>query len=144
MANQNIKKLYRSESDRVIAGVCGGIAEYFNFDPNILRLILFVISFVGGSGIILYFVAWLIIPSKSTKKSTGEDQIKQNAKEIRERARKLTKSNSKMWVGILLLIFGISFLFQNFGMIRPGIIIKFWPLALIAIALTMLTNDGKK
>ncbi|MCT4564248.1 MAG: PspC domain-containing protein [Maledivibacter sp.] len=61
---ENKKKLYRSEIDSKIAGVCGGIAEYFDIDPTLVRLgwILFVL--LGGSGILGYIIAWLIIPQR--------------------------------------------------------------------------------
>ena len=56
------KRLVRSSSDRKIAGVCGGIAEYFNVDPTVVRLLWVVLSCVGGSGLLAYIIAALIIP----------------------------------------------------------------------------------
>ena len=57
-----MKKLYRSSSDRVIAGICGGIGEYFNVDPVLVRLIWIVFAFAAGGGVIAYLIAWIIIP----------------------------------------------------------------------------------
>lgn len=57
-----MKRLYRSRQDSKIAGVCGGIAEYFNIDSTILRLLAVLTIFFGGGGIIAYLAAWLIIP----------------------------------------------------------------------------------
>ena len=62
--NKNIKKLYRSKKNRVIAGVCGGIGEYFNIDPTIIRLLWILLIFAGGSGILAYIIAWIIIPEQ--------------------------------------------------------------------------------
>ena len=59
-----MKKLYRSSSQKVIAGVCGGIAEYLNTDPTIVRLGFIVFSLLGGSGLIVYFIAALIMPAQ--------------------------------------------------------------------------------
>ena len=56
-----IKRLYRSKNDRMICGVCGGIAEYFNIDPTLIRL-AFVLFGLSGSGILAYFVAAVIMP----------------------------------------------------------------------------------
>jgi len=56
------KRLYRNGRDKKIAGVCSGIAAYFNVDPTIVRLIWVALALVAGGGIILYLVAWLIIP----------------------------------------------------------------------------------
>lgn len=58
------KKLYRSDSNKMIAGVCGGIAEYINLDPTIVRLLWVLLSFMGGTGIIAYIVAAIIMPSQ--------------------------------------------------------------------------------
>ena len=55
------KKLYRSRRSRMICGVCGGVAEYFNIDPTIIRLGLVLIA-CTGTGIIAYFIAAIIIP----------------------------------------------------------------------------------
>lgn len=55
-------KLYRSRSQKIIAGVCGGIGEYFEVDPTLIRLILVALFFVGFSGILAYLVAWIVIP----------------------------------------------------------------------------------
>ncbi len=61
---KQIKKLYRSKKNRIIAGVCGGIGEYFNVDPTLIRLFWVLFTFLGGSGIIAYLVCWVVIPSK--------------------------------------------------------------------------------
>ncbi len=76
-----MKKLYRSRKDSKIAGVCGGIAEYFNIDSTIIRLLAVLTIFFGGGGIIAYIIAWLIVPleplateSTSSNNKTGTDQ----------------------------------------------------------------------
>lgn len=58
------KKLYRSEKNRMIAGVCGGIAEYLDMDPVVIRLLWVVVTFFVGSGLILYILAFIIIPDE--------------------------------------------------------------------------------
>ena len=60
----NPKKLYRSRSDKQIAGVCGGLGEYFNREANIIRLLFVATLLMGGSGLILYIAAWMIIPQE--------------------------------------------------------------------------------
>lgn len=57
------KRLYRSRKDRVIAGVCGGLAEYLGVDPLIVRLIALVMLFFGG-GFLLYIIGWIAIPQR--------------------------------------------------------------------------------
>lgn len=59
------KRLYRVEKDKKIAGVCGGLAEYFDIDPNLVRLAWILLVFCAGTGILAYIIAAIIIPSKS-------------------------------------------------------------------------------
>lgn len=59
-----MKKLYRSREDKKIAGVCGGIAEYFGWDSTIVRFAAAVLMFVWGTGLLAYVLAWIIIPEK--------------------------------------------------------------------------------
>ena len=56
------KRLYRSKGDRMLCGVCGGIAEYFDIDPTLVRLGWALFCALGGSGIIAYSIAAVIIP----------------------------------------------------------------------------------
>ncbi len=63
------KKIYRSESDKMIAGICGGIGEYFAIDPTLVR-VLFAFVLLSGSGFFLYLILWAIIPTESQVKNT--------------------------------------------------------------------------
>ncbi|MBQ4550442.1 MAG: PspC domain-containing protein [Oscillospiraceae bacterium] len=56
------KKLYKSNQNKMIDGVCGGIAEYFGIDPTVVRLAVVVLSLMGFSGVIAYILAAIIIP----------------------------------------------------------------------------------
>lgn len=59
------KRLYRSRTDKVIAGVCGGIAEYFNIDPVIIRIIAILLLLPGGlPGFVPYVIMWIIVPQR--------------------------------------------------------------------------------
>lgn len=59
---QPTPRLYRSATDKVIAGVCGGLARYFNIDPALVRLAFVVFALTGGAGILLYVVLWIAVP----------------------------------------------------------------------------------
>ena len=63
------KKIYRSKKNRMIAGVCGGLAEYFNIDPTWVRLGWILISLAWGTGVIAYIIAWVIIPESPEPES---------------------------------------------------------------------------
>jgi len=59
-----MRKLYRSLRDRKIAGVCGGIAEYFHIDSTIVRIIFLLFLFGEGAGLMVYIIAWIIVPER--------------------------------------------------------------------------------
>jgi phage shock protein C len=59
-----MKRLYRSRTHRIIAGVCSGIADYTNIDPTIVRLLWLLVSLFWGAGIIAYIIAVIIIPEE--------------------------------------------------------------------------------
>ena len=59
------KKLYRSKTNKTLCGVCGGLAEFLNIDPTIVRLIWALIVFCAGAGVLAYIVCALVIPEKS-------------------------------------------------------------------------------
>jgi phage shock protein C len=56
------KRLQRSRTEKMIGGVCGGLAEYFDIDPTIVRILWVIITALGGTGILLYIVLWVIMP----------------------------------------------------------------------------------
>ena len=58
------KKLYKSDTNRMICGVCGGVGEYFNIDPTIVRLLFVFFGLTAAAGIIAYIIAAIIIPSR--------------------------------------------------------------------------------
>jgi len=60
------KRLYRSNTDKQIAGVCGGLAEYFGVDPTIVRVIFVAAMLLGGPGLILYIILAMVIPDQSS------------------------------------------------------------------------------
>ena len=80
------KKLYRSDKDKMIAGVCAGLGNYFGIEPILIRLIFILITLFGGGGVLIYLILWLIIPSESSQGSISEENIKNNADEIKLKA----------------------------------------------------------
>lgn len=65
------KKLYRSNSDVKIAGVCAGVADYLELDSTMVRLIWVLLFLVGGSGLLFYIAAWIIMPVRPTEPPTS-------------------------------------------------------------------------
>ena len=62
--SSDIKKLYRSRSDRVIGGVCGGLGKYLSIDPTVIRILYVLFALTGGSGIFVYLLLLIIIPEE--------------------------------------------------------------------------------
>ena len=60
------RQLFRSRANRKIAGVCGGLGEFFDIDPIFLRAIFLISAFFGGLGIIIYLVLWLLMPEATS------------------------------------------------------------------------------
>jgi phage shock protein C len=60
--NLSYKKLYRSRKEKLIAGVCAGLAEYFGVDPTWIRLIFILFAILGGSAVLVYLIMWVIVP----------------------------------------------------------------------------------
>lgn len=103
------RKLYRSQSNRMIGGVCGGMAEYFSIDANLMRLLWVVLVFLGGSGIIIYLASLIIIPSNPD----------QTAPETRE---SIIKDKPLFW-GSLLIVIGAFLLLKQMGLFYA---FRFW------------------
>lgn len=64
MEGNEVKRLYRLRTDRVIGGVCSGIAKYFTLDPVLIRVLWVIAFFFGGAGLLAYIIAWIIIPEE--------------------------------------------------------------------------------
>lgn len=66
LSKKSYKKLWRSRKDRRIAGVCGGLGEYFNMDPTWIRIIFIIFLLLGGSALIIYALMWILVPLEPT------------------------------------------------------------------------------
>lgn len=74
------KKLYRSETNKQIAGVCAGLAEYFDVDVTLVRIAFVVMMLMGGPGFLIYVVLWFVIPEES--QARYEDALKRKNDEL--------------------------------------------------------------
>lgn len=77
-------RLRRSTSDRMVAGVAGGIATMLKVDPVIIRIAFLALGLVNGSGVLLYLLLWLIVPSEQSIVEDPRDQVRANVAEMRE------------------------------------------------------------
>jgi phage shock protein C len=67
------KKLYRSKEDRWVGGICGGLCKYLNIDPIVIRLIAFILVLCAGDGLLVYIVAWIVIPEEPDSLTTTDE-----------------------------------------------------------------------
>ncbi|MFA6005564.1 MAG: PspC domain-containing protein [Patescibacteria group bacterium] len=144
-ATKTSNRLYRSESDRMIGGVCAGIADYFGVDASLIRILFITITLFGGSGVLLYFILWVVIPLESSSENNVQETMQSNAKEISDTAKRLTKSInqhdrralSRGWVGLVVIGVGLYFLLVNFGIMSWFPIGRLWPVILIIIGFAL-------
>lgn len=124
----------------MLGGVAGGLAEYFEVDSTLIRLIFIILFFSGGSGLLLYLVLWLIVPAKPGMKIADEKTIKENVEEIKTKAKNVEPGRSRMAFGILLLVLGTILLLRNLGFFRI-FVGKLWPIVLVIIGIAILFRD---
>lgn len=118
--------LYRSKTNRVIAGVAGGLGEYFNVDPIIIRILLIILAATGGTGIFVYIVLWLVLPEQ--KEDLKEVPVHPKIESLKKR-RDSTLAFILITLGVILLINQFAPHFR---------IMEYWPLILIAIGIGIL------
>jgi len=119
------KKLYRIRKGRWLGGVCTGLAEYFNIDVSLVRILMVILALADGVGLLFYLIAWIVIPAKDTPEEIKEESGNEG-------------SAAKIAIGITLLILGIIFFVNQFIYIFSfG---KLWPLVLIALGVYFLVT----
>jgi len=64
VVSTEVRRLYRSRTDRILGGVCGGLGEYLGVDSNLIRIVWVLLSFVYGAAILIYLIAWILLPEK--------------------------------------------------------------------------------
>lgn len=117
------KRLYRSTKDRKIWGVCGGLAEYFNIDPVVVRVVFFILIFASGVSILAYIVLAIVTPSEPAmtaqppKETSSSDPMYQATETPASRtAHEVTThrpTSAALVAGVVLIAIGIILLFDN-------------------------------
>jgi phage shock protein C len=162
------KKLYRSNKDKMLGGVAGGLAEYFAIDPTLVRIIFVVSLFAGGAGILAYIILWIVVPEEpfafaASSAGTGrtqetgsapgtedtmgtgtgsadEDKAQPDYQQYYQAMAEQKHKRSSIF-GVILVAVGLLFLLDNFiPRIHFG---DFWPLLLVAVGVGLLLNARK-
>lgn len=131
-----LNRLYRSRETRIIAGVAGGLAEYFQVDVVLIRILWLIAVFVGGGGILAYIIAWIVIPEEGEQK--GEAVVFHGEGTSAEGNRSEWKRRRN--AGLLLIGLGVIFLARQ---ITGPFFHYFWPLLIIAAGIFLLWREGK-
>lgn len=125
------QKLYRSTNDKMIAGVCGGIAEYFNIDSTLVRLFWLILGFTMGIGFLAYIICAIVIPESPVISHEYNWQDKDNYKDNADR--------NRIFAGSILILLGAIFLLKktlywiNFE--------KLWPILLIIAGIYIIYSQ---
>lgn len=141
-------KLMRSETDRMVAGVCGGLAVYLGVDAVFVRLAFLLLAFAGGIGLPLYLVLAIVLPSESSLQAdgttVGEKQMDEFGNITRDPAGAPQRQhpNGPIIAAVLLILLGVYFLLQNIGFsfLSNGLI---WPLLLITAGIYLIARRRK-
>lgn len=134
-------RLVRSETNKVIAGVCGGLAEYIGIDAVLVRAAFVLLIFASGIGIPLYLAMWIITPRSKTVSLSGREIVQKNINEMGDTIREsLDNNRPSASLGILLIVAGAFFLTQQLGWLdwwQAGLI---WPLILVGVGIYLIVR----
>ncbi|MFO7664857.1 MAG: PspC domain-containing protein [Chloroflexota bacterium] len=130
------ERLTRSETDKMIAGVCGGLAAHLGIDPVLVRLAFVVLLLASGIGFAIYVILWIVMPVESQVPAeirVMNDQAAEDPSSLKN------QSNPAATVGIILILLGAFFLLNQMGWI-PGL---FWPIVLIGAGIFYLIRRAR-
>jgi len=148
-----MKTLRRSITNRTIGGVCGGIADFFELDPVLIRVAFLLLAILGGCGVLFYILAWIVMPEQNpndhiqeteveNKKKYNDEQLKQNIENVGKEFEKVAQKvhHSSGWFGYLLIFFGVAFLLRTLNYIQFSWceVSRYWPILLIFLGISAL------
>jgi phage shock protein C len=147
------RRLYRSTSDRMIGGVCAGLAHYLRIDPTFVRIFFALLAFAEGGGVGIYLVLWLVLPAEGQQEETRVEQnIRAGSSEIGERAHEFgrelrevasgSRTQATIAIGAVLVLFGVLLLLRSlnvrwFWWVDLGVL---WPALLIVGGVLLLVD----
>jgi phage shock protein C len=141
-------RLYRSETDKMIGGVSGGLGRHLDIDPVLVRLFFVLLAFANGIGVLLYIGLWIIMPSDATaeREDRGREVAVQGEAGEPERrvvpaeTRRGRNPQSATIIGAALILMGVMVLFNNLGFfwLRWINFDLLWPLLLVAAGFALI------
>ncbi len=162
-------KLQRNSTDKMLFGVAGGVADYFNVDSVLVRLAFVITCFFGGLGLVAYVILAIIMPSGETSATGPRDVIRENLRDIPEEAAEAARrvgdavrgasegkegsrestgraedERQMNWLGIILIGVGGLWLASNFGLFSWFNWGALWPLVLIGIGVATIAGRFRR
>ncbi|MFP4654235.1 MAG: PspC domain-containing protein [Methanohalobium sp.] len=145
------EKLTKSKKERMLAGVCGGIAEYFDVDPTLIRVAFVILALANGLGILLYIILAIVMPEPKDKDkaTTEQNTTGEPAADEYSKDESFTKTKSpgnrshtdrNVWLGIILIILGVFLIVDRFNIFWWLGWDVLWPSILILIGLWILVR----
>jgi phage shock protein PspC (stress-responsive transcriptional regulator) len=157
-------KLYRSDKDRMLFGVCGGLAKYFGIDSSLMRIIVILLALATGIGILVYFIMAFIVPLEGSTKTTPKEIVLENVEEAKTTVQGLgqnikdtfsgkqpesqetekTQTQRRNIFGVILIVVGVFLLLGTFGIFHWAFWSVIWPAVLIVIGVVIIVSVSKK
>jgi len=145
------KKLYRDEHRKIIGGVCAGLAEYFDMDATVVRLLFVFAVFVGGFGLVPYIILWIVIPRKYYNPFTPLSDpatvnyvvppLNTDTSFVNVPKR---RSNGGLITGVILILLGTTFLLNEYDIIPDWDYCKMWPVIIVIVGLALIVSGQQK
>lgn len=141
------KRLYRSSKNSLIAGVCCGLAKYFNAEPVLIRGLFVIAILAGGGGVLVYIILWIITPPEEntfTRTEANSNTIFEENPDVKLNSEKMEnqknqKDQGSLWGGLILIALGAIFLIDRFV---PDINFgDLWPLILVVIGVILISKS---
>jgi len=144
-------KLVRSSTDRMVSGVCGGLAAYLGIEAVWVRLFFVLISLANGVGLLVYLILWIIMPEAGREGATPSQTIESNVQEVTNTAQQFAQNigqavqsgpnrRAGIIVGAALIVLGVVFLLDTLHVLAWFRFDQLWPLILILGGLALLVN----
>jgi phage shock protein C len=145
------KKLYRDEQNKVFGGVCSGLAEYFDMDTTVVRLLFAFGFFIMGVGLVPYIILWVVLPRKTYNpftKPSDPSTVNYIVPPIIP-GQPFTpappkRSNGGVIFGFILILLGGVFLLHEFDFISFWEIHRFWPVVLVGLGIALIVAGQQK